>query len=146
MAASEEWHIARPRDKKRTARGLCDGYDDKVYAQMRDDDKRTSAYEQAIKAASPGKVVLDLGTGALALLAVMAARAGAKHVYAIEVNEEAYTAATKHVAELGLSETITLLHGFSTEVALPERVDLIIHEIIGEIATLEGVVVALRCL
>ena len=50
------------------------------YTGMRDDVARTEAYRRAIAAAVPGKVVLDLGTGALALLAIMAARAGAAHL------------------------------------------------------------------
>ena len=127
-----------------TARNMCAGYTASTYATMRDDEGRVSAYARAIKACAKGKVVLDLGTGALALLAIMAAREGATRVYAIEVNEEACQKAKETVAEAGLSDVITVLQGFSTEVELPERVDLIVHEIIGEIATLEGVVVALR--
>ena len=37
--------------------------------------------------------MLDIGTGALALLAIFAAEAGAEHVYAFEVNMEAAIAA-----------------------------------------------------
>ena len=49
----------------------------------------TAAYAASITAAAPGRVCLDIGTGSLALLALIAARAGAKHVYAIEANPEA---------------------------------------------------------
>ena len=48
---------------------------------------RNDAYDRALKAlVKPEHVVLDIGTGS-GLLAMMAARAGAKHVYAIEANE-----------------------------------------------------------
>ena len=109
---------------------------------MRDDSARTEAYQKAISQAAPGRVCLDLGTGALALLAVMAAQAGARHVYAIEANQEAAGQAQATVDELGLSEQITVLHGYSTDVQLPERAELLIHEIIGEVAGCEGVVAA----
>jgi len=148
-----QWEIIRPRDKHnrgharakyRTARGLCEGYDDQVYAFMRDDKARTQAYSDAITASCAGKVVLDLGTGALALLAIIAAKAGARKVYAIEVNEKAYLAACKTVVDAGLEDVITVLSGYSTEVELPEKVEVLVHEIIGEIASQEGVVAVLR--
>jgi len=139
---TNEWQICHPRDKHnkgsardkyRTARGLCEGYDEKVYELMRDDKARTQAYADAIAAAVVGKVVLDLGTGALALLAIFAARSGAKKVYAIEVNQAAYLAACEVVRTAGFEETITVLQGYSTEVELPEKVEVLVHEIIGEI-------------
>ena len=57
-----------------TPRGLCERYTERLYAEMRDDAQRTSAYEDALRHLAAGRVVLDLGTGGLALLAVMAAR------------------------------------------------------------------------
>ena len=125
-------------------RSLCERYTDETYARMRDDHARTCAYEQAIKVVAPGRVCLDIGTGALGLLAVMAARAGAAHVYAIEANAQAYAAAVQTVADLQLSDRVTVIHGYSTDVQLPCRVDLLLHEIFGEIAGAEGVVVAVR--
>jgi dihydropteroate synthase len=62
---------------------FIDGYTDETYAKMRDDTSRTEAYRRAIHAHARGKVVLDIGTGALALLAIMAAEAGASKVYAL---------------------------------------------------------------
>jgi len=124
-------------------RAQCDRYTDETYGRMRDDAMRTSAYRRAIEQHAPGRTCVDIGTGALALLAVIAARAGAEHVFAIEANAEAAAAARAAVADQGLAERITVLEGYSTDVTLPRPADLVIHEILGEIASAEGVVSAL---
>jgi len=82
---------------------------------------------------------VDIGTGPFALLAVMAARAGAKRVYAIEINPDAAALAKKRVQELGLQSTVQVIEGDSTKVELPEKADLVVSELIGSIATQEGV-------
>ena len=59
----------------------------KDYEAMRDDAPRTSRFARAIARRlqqRQAQTVLDIGTGPFALLAVIAARAGAKKVYAIE--------------------------------------------------------------
>ena len=122
-----------------TPRGQCERYSDETYAKMRDDEARTAAYDRAIALHSKGRTVLDIGTGALALLALSAARAGASHVYAVEANAAAAAAARDAISAAGFADKITLLEGYSTDVALPERVDLLVHEIIGEVAGAEGV-------
>ena len=124
-------------------RSQCERYTDQTYAKMRDDSERTAEYYAAIQAHAPGRVCLDIGTGALAVLAVQAARAGAKHVYAVEANAAAAEAAVATVAAAGQADRVTVLHGYSTDVTLPERVDLLLHEIIGEVAGAEGVVAAI---
>ena len=128
-----------------TPRGHAARYVQACYTGMRDDVDRTEAYRRAIIAAAPGKVVVDLGTGALALLAIIAARAGATHVYAIEVQAAAAESAAAAVAAEGLTDRITVLHGFSTDVSLelPTKATLLVHELIGEIAGEEGVVAAI---
>ena len=128
-----------------TPRGHASRYVSACYTGMRDDLDRTSAYRRAIIEAAPGKVVVDLGTGALALLAIIAAEAGATHVYAIEVQAGAAASARQAVSAAGLSDKITVLHGFSTDASLelPAKADLLVHELIGEIAGEEGVVAAI---
>ena len=59
------------------------------------DVNRNSAYENAIRSlVKPGDVVIDAGTGT-GLLAMIAARAGAKKVFAIEMNDSFAELATK---------------------------------------------------
>ncbi|KAL1530910.1 hypothetical protein AB1Y20_001801 [Prymnesium parvum] len=120
---------------------LCDRYSSATYARMKADEARTGAYAAAIQRSVSGRVCLDIGSGALALLAVMAAKAGAARVYAVEANVEAFAAARRTVEAEGLTDRITLIHGYSTSIgALPEPVDVLLHEIIGELAGSEGVV------
>merc|ERR1719499_1673027 len=110
---------------------------------MRDDEPRTKAYEEAITNRLAGMggeaVVVDIGTGALALLAIMAAKAGARKVYAIEINPGAAKLAKEAVAKQKLQDKIEVIEGNSMEVDLPEKADLIVSELIGSIATQEGV-------
>lgn len=84
-----------------TSKQLCSGYDEGVYARMMNDSSRTEAYRAAIASVASGKVVLDVGSGADALLAIFAAEAGASHVYAIEVNVDSCAAARARVHEMG---------------------------------------------
>ena len=125
-----------------TPRSLCERYNDECYESLRGDDRRTAAFLSAIADAAPGRTCLDIGTGSLALLAVAAAKAGAKHTYAVESNLEAATAAREVIAAEKLEAAITVIEGFSTDVELPAPVDLLLHEIIGEVAGAEGAAAA----
>jgi hypothetical protein len=153
---------------------LLRGYGDEMYKTMRDDVPRTAAYRAAIERLAPGKVVLDIGTGQFALLATIAARAGARYVYAIEGNRAAYERAVACVADAGLSDRIGVLFGYSANVSLQELppppvmpavgsgvgggggggggggegsadwgVELVVHELLGEIAGMEGAAYAI---
>lgn len=122
------------------------GYPDGYFEKLRDDEERTAAYRAAIERLAPGRVCLEIGTGGLALLAIIAAEAGAAHVYAIEANEAVAASAERAVAEAGLSDKISIIVGYSSDVTLPEGAapDLLIHEILGEFAGAEGVVMAVN--
>lgn len=113
-------------------------YDDLLYYAMTHDHIRNASYRAAIEAVSPGRIMVDLGTGADAVLARMCIEAGATHVYAIEMLDTAYEKAKNLVASLGLAQQITVVHGATTEVNLPEPVDACVSELIGTIGGSEG--------
>jgi Ribosomal protein L11 methyltransferase (PrmA) len=101
-----------------------------IHVAMLNDRARTSGFLSGIEeTVSAGDVVLDIGTGT-GVLAMAAARAGAKHVYAIEASSIGESA--RAVFEVnGLADRITLLQGWSTQLSLPERADVLISEMIG---------------
>jgi protein arginine N-methyltransferase 1 len=107
------------------------GFDAAVeHVLMLNDRARTDAYLHAIsEVVQPEDVVVELGTGT-GVLAVAAAKAGARHVYAVEAGAIGKTAEAVFAAN-GLSDRITLVSGLSTHVTLPERADVLISEIIG---------------
>eukprot|EP00967_Tisochrysis_lutea_P150402 scaffold290973_cov36-Tisochrysis_lutea.AAC.1 len=124
-------------------------FDLRGYEAMRDDERRTSAFVEAIqrqlglsRAAGRGSVVLEIGTGPFALLALAAARAGASRVYAVEAN--AAVAASARAAVAAASDVsdgvIQVVEGLSTEIELPEKVDIVVAEVVGNIASEEGFV------
>jgi amino acid adenylation domain-containing protein/non-ribosomal peptide synthase protein (TIGR01720 family) len=114
-------------------------YDDLLYHAMTHDERRVHSYQVAINRVVPGKIALDIGTGADAILARLCLDAGARRVYAIEQLKEAYNRARDLITRLGVSDRITLIHGDSTEVELPEQVDVCVSELLGTIGSSEGV-------
>ncbi len=101
-----------------------------VHVRMLNDVRRTRTYLDAIGATvRSGDIVVDVGTGT-GILAMAAARAGARHVYAIEASGIADTAQAMFEAN-GFADRITLVRGWSTAVTLPERADVLVAELIG---------------
>ena len=73
---------------------------------------------------------MDIGCGT-GILSIFAARAGAKHVYAIE-NAEIALYAVEIIKRNGLSDKITVIKGKMEEITLPvPKVDIIISEWMG---------------
>lgn len=94
------------------------------------DTVRTPAYVEAIEAAvRPGSVVVDLGCGT-GFFALVACRAGARRVYAIDEAEIIHFAEKLAVLN-GFSDRITFLHGDSRQLQLPERADVIVSDVRG---------------
>jgi precorrin-6B methylase 2 len=112
-------------------RGPTRGWADPVeHARMLHDDRRTRDYISALReAVRPADVVLDIGTGS-GVLAIAAARAGARHVYAVEASDIA-DVAERVFARNGVQDRVTLIRGWSREIELPERADLLVAEVIG---------------
>ncbi len=104
---------------------------------MLDDHARTSAFLAAIaETVSPGDVVLDLGTGS-GILAVAAARAGARRVYAVEAGDIGRVAQAVFESN-GVADRVTLLRGWSTRLDLPERANVLVTETLGHEPLAEG--------
>lgn len=119
-------------------------YDNFAYGQMLNDELRMQQYAAAVAKHAPGRTVLDIGTGQDAVWALAAARAGAQHVWAVEVIPKSAQIARQVIEEAGYSDRVTVVEGLSTEISLPERVDLCVSEIIGTLGGSEGAGSVLR--
>ena len=106
-----------------------------IHEEMLKDRSRTLAYQNAIEA-NPidfkDKIVLDIGCGT-GILSMFAARAGAKHVYAVD-NAEIALFAREIVKNNGFADKITVYKGKVEEIDFPFKegeVDIIISEWMG---------------
>ena len=114
---------------------------------MMADKARNRAYAKAIAAkVQPGDIVLDIGCGA-GLTAMMAARAGAKHVYTCEQQPLIAEAAKQVIADNALSDRITVIPKWSHEIVvgedMPEAADVVISEIVDTVLLGEGALATL---
>ncbi len=107
------------------------------HAWMLLDERRVDAYARAIAArVRPGDVVLDLGTGS-GVLAILAARAGARRVFAVD-RTGIVEVARRHVADNGVADVVEVIRADVTELdALPEPPGVILGELLGHFAPAE---------
>lgn len=100
------------------------------FGDMIADSVRMEAYAAAIaKAVRPGDVVIDLGCGP-GLFAVLACRAGARKVYAMDA--DSVVEVGRQVAKAnGFADRIEFFEGDSRGIHLPERANLIVSDIRG---------------
>jgi predicted nicotinamide N-methyase len=110
---------------------------------MMNDAPRNAAYDEAIRRVAPGRSVLDIGTGA-GLLAMMAARAGAKSVTSCEQTPWIAAKAREVVAANGLADRIKLITKHSSNLLvgpdLSERAEVLVTEVFGTSAINELVI------
>jgi type I protein arginine methyltransferase len=94
------------------------------------DQPRMAFYHQAIaRHIQPGDRVIDLGTGT-GILAALAARRGAAHVYALD-----HSAILTHARALAVAnrvENVEFIATHSTEFSIDQQVDVILHEQMGD--------------
>lgn len=138
-------------DSHRLKRNLRDVYSRLVpswYLPMINDAGRNDAYRSAIEwVVREDDVVLDIGAGS-GLLAMMAARAGAREVIACERLGPMAEMARRVVARNGFEDTVTVLTKQSNELVvgedLPEPASVVIVENLDVTLIGEGVLPALR--
>ncbi len=103
------------------------------------DAHRLSAFARAIIAVvKPGDVVVDLGCGT-GILGLMACRAGARRVYAID-SGGMIGVAREVAAANGYADRIVHIMGASTREDVPEPVDVVVADQIGKLGFEAGVV------
>ncbi len=115
---------------------------------MLNDIERNDAFSATLdRVVSPGAHVLDIGSGT-GLLAMMAAKAGAGHVFTCEENPLLAELARQIVARHGLSAVVTVIPKRSTDlrvgIDLPRPADLIISEVVDCGLIGEGVLPTIR--
>ncbi|WP_433248775.1 50S ribosomal protein L11 methyltransferase [Streptosporangium sp. CA-135522] len=95
-----------------------------------EDPVRKATFIRAInEVVTPDDVVLDLGTGS-GILAVAAAKAGARHVYAVEPARSGDLAAEIAKAN-GVADRISFVKGWSSTTELPEPATVLTTDIVG---------------
>jgi hypothetical protein len=126
------------------------GFEDAVqHAHMVLDRVRVEKYAAAIRAVvRPSDVVVDVGSGS-GVLALVAARAGARKVYAVEATAAAELIAA-HARDNGVASVIEILRGDARDVVFAEPPTVIVTETMGVVGVDEGMlpmlaVVARKC-
>lgn len=109
---------------------MTDGYSIRSYGRMIAERARSVAFSEALRrAVGPSSVVLDLGTGT-GFFAFLACHFGAARVYAVEP-DDAIEVAKACAGNIPRSERIVWLKAVSTEIDLPEKVDIVIGDVHG---------------
>lgn len=100
------------------------------HASLLTDEHRVHAFQAAVESVvRPGDVVADIGCGT-GILTLFACRAGARHVYAID-DGPIIELAKLILHQNGYADRVTCINRPSRQADLPEPVDVIISETIG---------------
>ena len=100
---------------------------------------RLDAFEAALASVvKPGHVVLDLASGT-GIMGLLACRAGAKRVYSIEMG--GMISIARDVARTnGFEDRVVFIKGHSLDVNLPEKVDVVVADQIGNFGFNAGII------
>jgi len=102
------------------------------YGDMIADDGRFAAYAKAIaNAVRPGDTVVEIGCGP-GVFSLLACRAGARRVFAIE-SEDSIHFARQLSAANGFADRIEFFQSDSRKTELPERAKVIVSDIRGSL-------------
>ncbi|CAB3647947.1 methyltransferase domain-containing protein [Achromobacter pestifer] len=114
------------------------GWDDAFHDLMLNDALRMHAYRKAIfEVVRPGDHVVDLGTGT-GILSQWALHAGAASVTGIEMNADILALAVQRLSDAGFRDRFVPVNQISYDVELRAPVDVLISEIIGNMADNEN--------
>ncbi|MDV2997302.1 MAG: hypothetical protein N4J56_007007 [Chroococcidiopsis sp. SAG 2025] len=106
---------------------------------MLNDELRMNSFKRAIQEViQPGMIVIDVGTGT-GILGLWALEAGAKHLYAIEMNSEILPVVVRNF-EREFPGKYEVFNKISYNLELPTRGDVIISEILGNLGDNEDCV------
>jgi predicted RNA methylase len=111
------------------------------HASMVFDDRRNAAYAQALRERSMGSVVIDLGAG-LGIHGLIAAAAGAAHVYLVEPQPVVHIAGAVAAAN-GLADRVSIVQERIEDATLPEKADLLVSVFTGNMLFSEDLLPAL---
>ena len=121
-----------------------DWKDVRDYKEMMACEVRMDAYRAAIAPQCAGKVVCEIGVG-LGPLSLMALKAGATRVYGIELDAEALACAAGILRDNGFgADRFIPVHGLSTRVSLPEKVDVLLSETLDSMGVGENTALYMR--
>lgn len=136
MEYSQSEATLKPLDNLTAADYYADSYGHfGIHEEMLKDEVRTRTYMNSIMQNAhifKDKIVLDVGCGT-GILSLFAAKAGAKHVYGIDMSAIAESA-SQIVKDNGMANKITIIQGKVEDVDLPGckgGVDIIISEWMG---------------
>ena len=116
-----------------TSELLENSYCKSIHLGMLRDKIRVNSYINAIKKNKidfKNKIIADIGAGT-GILSILAIKLGAKKVYAIEGQKSTIPTLEKMLNINNVSKNVIIINEISTNVNLPEKVDTIIHELIG---------------
>jgi protein arginine N-methyltransferase 1 len=120
--------VAGPAPRQLRERGAF--ADPFAHVAMLDDHRRTGSFLRALdEVVSEGATVCDLGTGT-GVLAVAAALRGAGHVFAIDALTGDW--ARRLARSNGVEGIVTVMEGWSTDLELPQRADVLVTETISD--------------